>query len=145
MRYLCPDWPGVRCANTKEPMLATAGAVKDVDVWNLFVGMAFQGLDFVVLRMPAARPDKLVMFQMLDMALLEEAFREGGHLGARTCRDLRLGQRLALGHAAVAEALRLRVRKRDGRKSLRCHAIVQIEAPKSNVNVSPVATVNVAP
>ncbi len=54
--------------------------------------MALKSLDLVVLGVPAARSNLLIVLQMLDVALLQKAFREIGHLDPRTRLNLGLGQ-----------------------------------------------------
>lgn len=78
--------------DAKEPVFTAACAMKDIDIRCRFLGMALQSLDLMVLRMPTARSNMLIVLQMLDVGLLEEAFREVGDLDAWAGLDLRRGQ-----------------------------------------------------
>lgn len=149
--------------DAEEPMLAPAAAMKDVDVRRRLVRMGLPRLNLMVLRVPTAGRDKLVLLQRIDVVLLQEAFGQIGHLDTRTRWNLRLGQLCALGKIAVPPDPALRsnalgfgflVCERDGSERVGLHAAmrvvsiyarVQKVAPKSSVMVSPEATVKVEP
>lgn len=65
----------VHCADAEASVFATAGAMKDVDVGDtrvpLCIGRKLR-LDFMVLRVAAARSDLLVLFQRFDVANREK-------------------------------------------------------------------------
>lgn len=78
-------------------MLLPACAVEDVDVGRLLVGMRLARLNLVVLGMPTARLDHLVLLQMINVVLFQMPLGQIGHLDARTSLDLRFRQDRALG------------------------------------------------
>jgi hypothetical protein len=67
-------------------------AVENVNVWSLFVRVALERRDLMLLRMPTAQRDKLVVFQTLYVVLLQEAFRKISNAHARTNLDSGLRQ-----------------------------------------------------
>lgn len=128
--------------------------MEDVDVRRRLVGVTLQRFDFMVLRMPAARSDHLVLLQMRDVVGLQVIGREVGYSPLGTYLHRRFRQNLALerGPARLKPFFRGNLGLRlSGRTDLDCservrdHAYVQIFAPTSHVMVSPIATVNVEP
>jgi hypothetical protein len=108
-------------------MLAPAGAVQDVDVRRFLLGARLPRLDVVVLRMTAARRQHLVMLQRFEVFPRDQL------------------QYLAYRHASARPNLstaRLDIEPPDIGT---LYTIVHSVAPKSKVNVSPDATVNVEP
>ena len=68
-------------------MFFAALTVEYIDVWRRLVGMTLVGFNLVVLRMPAARGNKLIALQTLDVVLLEETLRKVSHAHARADLD----------------------------------------------------------
>ena len=129
-------------------------AMKDVDVRRRLVGMTLQRFDFMVLGMPAARSDHLVLLQMRDVVGLQVIGREVGYSPLGTYLNRRLRQNLALerGPARLKPLFGSNLGLRllgdadfDSAERVRYHASVKMFAPTSHVIVSPVATVNVEP
>ena len=104
-----PKRPDITPANTKPAMLAPAGAVKDVDVRRRLISLRLESLNLVVLRMPAARRDLLVLLQSFDIFDRYQPAEFGDWIP-------RTGLNVA-------------------------HVRVNALAPKSTVNVSPLASV----
>lgn len=137
-------------SNAEEPMLAPACAVEDVNVRHHLVGVALEALDLVILGMPAAGSDLLVLLQMVDVLLLQVPIGERRHLDARAGLNRGKRPRLALREIGEYPArFRLREFNPGNRERVRLHQVVLVNvnhvAPKSSVNVSPLPTANVEP
>lgn len=101
--------------SAKPVMLAATGADIDVDVGRVLLLAAFPGFNEVVLRMAATASNLLILLQRMDVF--------------RRQQGQQLGYRVPLADQNMSHD----------------YAMVNREAPKSNVIVSPVATVKVAP
>ena len=118
-----PNGSDVSSSDTEATMFAPAGAMKDVDVGSLLVGMRLESLDVVILGVAAAGLYELVVLKVLDELLRQQLAKLGDGVAWAGWRKREWTSRCAVTH----------------------YVIVHSDAPKSSVMVSPEATVKVAP